>query len=67
MDKQVILPALDGDIITLDLGDGALRSRFATGIPILVSVQRFEDTTVVLHADGTLCAYPSAIVQGEES
>lgn len=67
LDKQVILPALDGDIITLDLGDGALRSRFATGIPILVSVQRFEDTTVVLHADGTLCAYPSAIVQGEES
>ncbi|MGD9607220.1 MAG: PQQ-binding-like beta-propeller repeat protein [Leucobacter sp.] len=67
LDEQIVLPALDGDIVTLGLEDGAVRSRFPTGVPILVPVRRFEDIAVVLHADGTLCAYPCALVQGGES
>ncbi|MFC5930340.1 outer membrane protein assembly factor BamB family protein [Cryobacterium melibiosiphilum] len=64
---RVLIPALDGDIVTLDALSGAVLGRFATEIPVLAPLVVHDDTAVALHRDGRLVAYPLAAFGGSLS
>lgn len=62
---RLLIPALDGDIVTLDARTGDELGRFATGVPILAPLVVHDGTAVALHRDGLLAAYPLATLAGE--
>ncbi|MEE2524514.1 outer membrane protein assembly factor BamB family protein [Pseudarthrobacter sp. J47] len=61
---RLLVPALDGDIVTLDARTGAALGRFATGVPVLAPLVVYDDTAIALHRDGRLVAYPLAALSG---
>jgi outer membrane protein assembly factor BamB len=61
---RLLIPALDGDIVILDAGTGAVLGRFATEVPALAPLVVHDDTAVALHRDGRLVAYPLAAFWG---
>jgi outer membrane protein assembly factor BamB len=64
---RLLIPALDGDIVTLDAHTGAVLDRSATGVPVLAPLVVHDDTAIALHRDGRLVAYPLAAFSGEGS
>jgi outer membrane protein assembly factor BamB len=62
---RLLIPALDGDIVTLDARTGDELGRFATGVPSLAPLVVHDGTAVALHRDGLLAAYPLATLAGE--